>query len=205
VASYEIELPAGLTDNDGNPLANPSVTPFTTAVQAPLQIHAVDAPAGKTGAPVVVSGHGFALPAAANTVLFAGGQATPLDGDPDALLVQVPAGAMSGPLRVIVGPDTTNSLAFTVLPPPGPPVNQTLAEIDVPSSGQQIVVVPDGSRAYMTAPGLNAVVPIDIPGQLSEPAVGVGLHPFGIASSPNGDRIYVTNFFSHDVSVIDSR
>jgi len=35
-------------------------------------------------------------------------------------------------------------------------------------------------------------------------AVQVGDHPFGIAVTPDGRRVYVANMESHDISVIDT-
>jgi len=34
--------------------------------------------------------------------------------------------------------------------------------------------------------------------------IGVGGRPMGVAVSPDGTRVYVTNLFSHTVSVVDT-
>jgi YVTN family beta-propeller protein len=201
---YVIELTAGITDNAANPLSNPGSFTFTTAPPPPLALTAIQASAATVGAPVVLSGTGFDPALAGNVVRFTGAQVTPSAGDAGALQVIVPAGAQTGPIKVFVDGDSTNALTFTVLTPVLDPVNELVNVINVPSSGQSIAVLPNGARAYMTSPGANTVVPIELPAGGVLQAIPVGLSPFGVAASPSSDRVYVSNFFSNTVSVIDA-
>jgi YVTN family beta-propeller protein len=201
--SYAVELTAAIEDNDGNPLANPGVSGFSTGAPPALVLKAIDAPAARVGDPVVLSGTGFSRVAGANQVFFGAVPAPVLTSDPGAIQVLVPGGAVTGPVTVVSSSLTSNALNFTVLVPMDP-VNQVVENVAVPTSGQQIAIVPDGSRAYMTSPGGNSVVPINIPAQAAEPAIAVGLNPFGVVSSPDGGRIFVTNFFSNSLSIVDS-
>jgi YVTN family beta-propeller protein len=76
--------------------------------------------------------------------------------------------------------------------------------VSVPVSGQEIVAL-SSRYAYMTSAGANAVLPFRyFPHiEIGNP-IPVGLHPYGIDAAPDGRRVYVTNFFSNDVSVIDT-
>ncbi len=201
---YEIEVTAAVMDFSGNPLTNPAVFTFTTETPVPLVLNATDPPAARAGNPVVLSGQGFGATVSSNRVFFGTSEAFISQADPRALTVLVPSGAVSGLVRVVVGADSSNALPFTVLVPPPDPVVGTTSTVDVPSSGQDIVITPDGSRAYMAAPGANSVVPIVVATEAVEPSVSVGQHPFGVSTSPSGDRVYTTNYFSHSVSVMDA-
>ena len=132
---YEYEVTAGVTDADGNPLANPGTVPFMTSSAPPLALSAIQAPAARVGYPVVLSGTGFGTTPDESKVLFGSVETTPLFGDPGARHVLVPLGAESGSVRVAVGADTSNAVPFTVLPPPSLPVNELLGTATVPASG----------------------------------------------------------------------
>jgi RHS repeat-associated protein len=73
------------------------------------------------GATVTISGTGFATPAGADTVKFAGSQASVTAATPTALTVTVPDGAGSGTVSVDTGAGTaTSTQSFTVEPAQGP-------------------------------------------------------------------------------------
>jgi YVTN family beta-propeller protein len=56
----------------------------------------------------------------------------------------------------------------------------------------------------MASPSAGVVIPISMDFFLPERVIYVGLHPYDVTASPGGDRIYVSNFYSNDVSVIDT-
>jgi len=200
--TYLVIATAALQDYDGHPLANPGTSTFTTGAAPALSLAAVNATAALPGNLIVLSGSGFNGATAQNTVVFGGNVAvTPAQADPGALTVVVPSNAVSGPVRVVVGPDSSNTLPFTVLGQTVP-LNEPLNVIAVPSSGQSIAILPNGMRAYMTSPSANAVVPILIATGAAENPIAVGQSPFGVAPAPNSSKVYVSNFISNTVSVI---
>lgn len=203
-AQYEVAVTSAVADANANPLTNPGTFTFATAAPPPVALRAIQPSAARAGDAVVLSGTGFGAVPADNQVLFGDLAAQVLRGDPAALTVIVPAGAQTGNVTVVVGAQTSNAVAFTVLLPATEPITQVRTNVTVPTSGQHIAIVADGSRAYMTSPGGNSVVPIQIAQEAAEPAIAVGVYPFGVAAAPGGKHVYVSNFFSNDVSVIDS-
>jgi YVTN family beta-propeller protein len=205
--AYRLEIGVGgpIRDVFQMPLLASRVVPFSTLPPAALFLAAIDPPAARAGDPIVLSGAGFGTTPQQNEVVFGGGvRAVPLGGDSGALVVLVPFGATSGPVLVHVRATDSNAQPFGVIVPAAPS-DSIIANVTVPVSGQQIAITPDGSRAYMTAPGAGVVVPIHIADQRPEPAIGVGAYPFGLALAPDGAHLYVSNFFSNDVSVIDTK
>ena len=201
-ATYDVVVTAGLLDYNSNPLMNPGTSTFTTGTAPLLSLAAVNAPAALPGNIIVLSGSGFSDVEAENTIVFSGDVAvTPSTADPGALSVPVPSTALSGTVLVVVGPDSSNSMPFTVLGQVTP-LNEPLDVISVPSSGQSIAVLPNGTRAYMTSPGANAVVPILIATAAAETPIAVGQYPFGVAPAPNSTKVYISNFLSNTISVI---
>jgi YVTN family beta-propeller protein len=206
---YVVDLTAGIQDQDANPLANPGTFTFTTKA-APVHpvLNSITTSSAVPGNAIVVAGTGFAPAPSDNRVTFGGGavSAVPSRGGTNSLTVIVPYGASSGDLRVIANPltapDTSNARAFTVLPSSTAPVTEVINVVDVPYSGQQIAVLPNGTRSYMTSSGANTVVPVNLVTGASESAIAVGQHPFGIAAGPNSRRVYATNYFSNTLSVI---
>src|SRR5262249_23018324 len=150
-AIYEIILTSAIHDLGANALANPDTTRFTAAPPPALALDAVQPPAARVGGVGVISGDGFAALPRDNHVLCGGIAAAVIGVAPGAVTVLVPNGAATGDVRVRVGALSSNALRFTVLAERLPP-SDVLATIQVPTSGQRIVIVPDGSRAYMTSP-----------------------------------------------------
>jgi len=202
--TYEIELTTGLMDYDGNALTGAGVFPFATQAAPSLVLNAVNPSTARIGSPIVLSGTGFESTTSLNQVVFGGVTVLPSSGDPGALTVIVPNGVTSGTVQVVTSTQTSNTLPFVVLVPDLTPVNEVVDQIPVPTSGQQIAVLPNGTRAYMTSAGANTVVPIDLSTDMAEPAISVGVNPFGIAVSPSSDRVFVSNFYSNSISVIDA-
>ncbi|MCC7127819.1 MAG: putative Ig domain-containing protein, partial [Microbacteriaceae bacterium] len=66
-----------------------------------------------------------------------------------------------------------------------------------------IAISPDGSVAYVTRSGADAVSIIDTSTQAVSSTVAVGDFPIGVAFSPNGEIALVTNQSSDDVTTID--
>lgn len=74
-----------------------------------LKIVQLTPQAGKVGAEVSIEGTGFDADRQDNTVEFDGEEATVVDASETELVVEVPAGATSGPVTVEVSPDTAAS------------------------------------------------------------------------------------------------
>lgn len=87
--------------------------------------------------------------------------------------------------------------------------NRRLAEVPVQTEPNGIVLLPDGSKAYVanTVSGTVSVIPLNIRnGLISRPSkhIPVGTEPYGLALTPHGRKLYVTNARSNSVSVIDT-
>ena len=207
-ATYEFEVTGGVEDYNTNALSNPGTFPFSTdSAPAGVTLNSISPTSGIAGNTVVVAGEGFSATLAENTVYFNGASASPTSGDPGALTLNIPGAATTGDVYVIVDdgtPDTSNVIPFNVLAPVNNPVTEEIALVSVPSSGQQIAALPNGTYAYMTSAGSNTVVPVNVPLEVSEAAISVGLSPFAVAAAPASDRVYCSNFLSNTISVIDA-
>jgi YVTN family beta-propeller protein len=91
--------------------------------------------------------------------------------------------------------------------------NQVIGTIKLASTPSDIVVNSAGTRAYVTMKGNASVAVIDTatmkvvdvnPSTSTVDSIKVGSTPAGIAISPDGTRLYVTNSGSSTVSVIDT-
>jgi YVTN family beta-propeller protein len=204
-ASYTADATSGLLDYNGNPLANPATFSFQTeAAPTGVTLVATSPNAGTVGDPVVISGDGFEPTTSGNTVTFGSVTAIVERADAKSLVTHVPDGAESGLLTVTARAQTSNTLNFEVIVPSPTPVSDPSGSVPVPTSGNQVVVTPDQARAYMTSPEGNTTVPILLDTRASEDPIPVGIYPLGIAISPDGKRTYVANYYSGDVSVIDT-
>jgi len=87
---------------------------------------------------------------------------------------------------------------------PNPPaVTATIPLSDVPIA---IAFLRDGTRAYVARQSGGTVSAIDatsVPPSVINPPITVGMFPSGVASTLAGDRVYVTNFSSHSLSIIN--
>jgi YVTN family beta-propeller protein len=88
-----------------------------------------------------------------------------------------------------------------------------LAEVTVQTEPSGVAFLPDGSKAYVanTVSGTVSMIPTNL---ATLPAVGtigsadthiaVGVEPYGLALTPNGTKLYVSNSRSNSISVIDT-
>jgi YVTN family beta-propeller protein len=87
--------------------------------------------------------------------------------------------------------------------------NRKIAEVLVQTEPNGVVILPDGSKAYVanTVSGTVTVIPLDLEsGKIPTASknILVGKEPYGLALTPNGTRLYVTNTRSGSVSVINT-
>jgi YVTN family beta-propeller protein len=118
---------------------------------------------------------------------------------------------MDNSIDVAVAPDgrhvyVTSFEGVTVIDAAG---HTVAAAIDVAkgstsTTGRGLAFSPDGTKAYVTSGGMNAVAVIDTAARTVIATVGVGVDPVGIAVTPDGRRAYVANHGSGNVSVIDT-
>jgi YVTN family beta-propeller protein len=59
-------------------------------------------------------------------------------------------------------------------------------------------------NAYITNTGNNTVSVINTATNTVTATIAVGLHPIGVAVTPDGSKVYVANDYSNTVSVIDT-
>jgi YVTN family beta-propeller protein len=205
--AFDVSVADTVRDGSGNPVSNPASVSFTTQAEpSSVTLHALYPQAGASGTLVTLVGEGFSSTSTENEILFGTNEAPVLESNPAVLLTHLPTEAPPGETQLVVTAPigASNSLTFEVLDPMTSPVFDGSDTVSVPVSGQEIVALPD-SRAYITSAGANAVLPLRYVPQIgTEDLVPVGLHPYGIVAAPNGRRVYVTNFFSNDVSVIDT-
>lgn len=105
--------------------------------------------------------------------------------------------------------------------------NTTGEPISLDGSPYMIAISPDGLTAFATCPFEDVIIPIDLVTNTPETPIAMlsrkkintnsminylekfadvkSLSPFGVAISPDGQKVYVTNAFIHNVSVIDTQ
>ncbi len=137
-----------------------------------------------------------------------------IDTATDLVTDTIPVG--SGSIGVAVSPDGSrvyvtnlNSNTVSVIDTATGQVTDT---IPVGISPEGVAVSPDGSRVYVTNQCASSsssnctngtVSVIDTASGLVTASIPVGSEPIGVAVSPDGSHVYVTNFGSNTVSVID--
>jgi YVTN family beta-propeller protein len=140
------------------------------------------------------------------------------DNDPAAPTVtRFPAATSSQPLAltannaylVVANPDNDSATFFEV----HNDRNKKLAEIKVQAEPNGVAFLPDGKKAYVanTLAGTVSVIPTNLATPNAAPAISqaskhipVGIEPYGLALTPNGSKLYVTNSRSNSISVIDT-
>ncbi|MBL8234073.1 MAG: IPT/TIG domain-containing protein [Bryobacterales bacterium] len=91
----------------------------STVTPGALSVFSFAPQQGTTGAVVTIMGQGFSTTASANQVRFGTVLATVLSATTTQLVVQIPPGAVTGPVSVTVGTQTaSSSTAFSVVPVP---------------------------------------------------------------------------------------
>jgi len=151
---------------------------------------------------------------------FTSDTVTPIDLITGKALAPIPAGP--GPAGIAIAPDgtkayvtddgTLNTLADTVTP-----IDLTtmkpLARIKVGPGPQGIAITPNGTKAFVADAGSviagqpgrigHQVSPIDLATGKALAPVNVGNGPIGIAITPDGTTVFVTNLNSESVSPIN--
>jgi YD repeat-containing protein len=90
----------------------------TFTITAAANISSVTPASGPVNTTVTVAGVGFGSPQGAGTIKFNGTPATPFSWSDTSISAPVPAGATTGSVVVTAGGLGSNSVAFTVVPPP---------------------------------------------------------------------------------------
>jgi YVTN family beta-propeller protein len=120
----------------------------------------------------------------------------------------------NGPESVAVSPDGTRAYVTgttaNVLSVLDLASGATLATVAAPGPPQYATVTPDGSRVYVsiagTSPPTNAIAVFDVARNVFTTLIpSEQQHPYALAASPDGERVYVPNHDSGGVSVIDTR
>ncbi|MFQ5511713.1 MAG: Ig-like domain-containing protein [Candidatus Krumholzibacteriia bacterium] len=201
--TYSVVVTTGIISALGDALSAGATASFTTVPPPPLALSAVSPPSAAAKVGIVLSGTSFDPVPANNTVLFDAVQGVVTDAGCNFVNVNVPLLAATGDVRVVVGPDTSNALPFTVLAPSLSPADDVLGSVGTGSSTRSLAIIPDGSLAYGVSPDQGTVVPIDLVSLASLPSIAVGDNPFAIIINPDGTFAYVANFLSGTVSIID--
>jgi YVTN family beta-propeller protein len=204
-AQYEIEISPDLQDLEGLALADTFRAVFTTEGQPPLSITDIQPRSVPTGGLVTITGTGFdyestfvrfSFCSLCDIVAVPGSNITPTS-----LVVRVPGQAVTGPVTLIAGAETSNAFDFTVLPPQpqvapvpsGSPVSLTdIAPTDA-------AVSPEGTTAYAAGDGGFATVDLSSPARTVTKHLDGNLR--GLALTPDGARAVVCRPASGEVLV----
>ncbi len=204
--SYRLRFDTDLKDRAGNSLASDYTTDYTTEVEPPVSISSLAPNKGVKGTTVVITGQGFDV-APLPAVSFNGIPATVSSGTVGRLVVDVPYGALTGPVTVTNGDATvSNPLTFTVLDDAefarGYDSGQTL----LPAAPNAVAVTPNGDYAYIAADdGAHAaVVNPALFGYLSATGIPYASSLDDIATTANGRRVYAVSTTSHELVEINS-
>jgi trimeric autotransporter adhesin len=125
-------------DSDGNVLSVQSIPP------GQLAIFTVGPQEAVPGSQITIYGNGFDTTTANDTVTFNGVSATVISATANQLVIQVPAGATSGPVSVTVGNSTASSA-------------QTFVSTAPSITGISPTVIADGGSITITGSGLNPI------------------------------------------------
>jgi 6-phosphogluconolactonase (cycloisomerase 2 family) len=202
---YELTLETGITDKFGNGLETQYVSTFHTEIQPAVSISTLAPAKGIVGSIVTIAGIGFSPVAAEDTVRFSGVDAVVMDATPTQLVVQVPTGIPTGTLvSVTVGPDRSNELTFTVLPPTEVARGVESGVVALGATPRALTVMPDGGRVFVAtdagvseivvAPGVDFLdhTPLSIAGGVDE-----------LDANPQGSRVYAVGREDSLLHVID--
>jgi len=221
--SYQCTLRTGITDLYANHLGAPYVFQFTTETQPPVALSSLVPNKGVVGSIVVLNGAGFDTAPAGNTVRFTNAAGTGtvvapvLNASPLQLVVEVPAGAGTGSVDVIVDGFASNDESYTLLSSTEVPRGYRIDGVDLGAVPRSIAVLPDGSFAFVATQTGAVAVDVD-PGsesflQTTPIAVAGGLNELDVtpdghwiwAVSQSDSAIYLINGVTHLVAdVIDA-
>ncbi len=203
VYAYVALAGTGANVGTGSTLVQVTVSPPPSSVGAPIKV-------GIYPDAVAVTPNGrLALVAnyTSNTV-------TPIQLPSDKALAPVNAGA--GPAGVAVNPAGTMAYVTDANTDTVTPIDlrtlKALAPITVGEGPQGIAITPDGTRAYVADAGAiiagqsgtigHQVTPIDLSSRRALAPITVGNAPVGVAITPDGSTVFVTNLNSESVSTI---
>ena len=152
---------------------------------------------------------------------YSSNDVTPIDLATDRAGPSIPAGI--GPAGIAISPDgktayVTDDGSSSTLGDTVTPINLTTDKpgrpIRVGSGPQGIVITPDGSTAYVADAGAivtgqsgpigDTVTPINLASGKAEAPIKVGNGPTGMAITPDGSTVFVTNLNSGSVSPIST-
>jgi len=211
---YTIELTNGIKDvSDQVGTLLGSTHTFTTGIEpSEPHISTITPHSGVAGSQVKIGGYGFDPDPSLNVVTFNSGiQATVIKASLTSLTVNVPEGTISGPVTVTVNgvPDDQypdNLVTYFYIIPLTDPSYEAYANTGTGAQSRDAALDFDGSTAYVTNPGENTVsvvTNLDTYPYEVMPRIQVGTTPMKIIVNPLGTAAYITNYNSHDVSVID--
>jgi YVTN family beta-propeller protein len=212
--AYRVAVSTVLTDIQHNPMAAPFAAQFETESRPAVAVTAIEPGAASVGSLVEVVGAGFGAEAGdVNAVLFPACEGcapiavAPSRVSPSVMVAEVPVGAASGELRVVVNGDSSNSLAFTVLAPLARVAPSLTTEFVLPTDFRpsDVAIAPDARTLYAVGAGGFATVNLDearpdfrVPKTTSVTGLG------RLALSPDGSLAYATRRDSGDVVVLDA-
>jgi DNA-binding beta-propeller fold protein YncE len=202
-ATCLMRLAHGATDLEGQTLAQSLTTSFTVEPAPSVVVEALSPPAAQPGAPVVVVGRGFAPLAGDNAAFFDGVFAPAASVAENGVVVKVPYGAGSGDFWVRASGHESNRIPFQMLArdssSPSP-----VDSLQLRRGIREIVISPDGARAYVTNPEWNSIAAVKLHDLTQQALIPVGRFPQAIAILPGlAPKAYVANRLDNDVSVVD--
>ena len=204
--SYRLRFDTDLKDNAGNSLASDYTVDFTTEAEPPVSISSLAPNKGVAGTTMVITGQGFdALPVP--VVKFGSIPAVVSSGTVGRLVVDVPAGATSGPVTVTNADLTqSNPLTFTVLNEAEFARGYESGQTILPAMPNAIAVSPNGDYAYIAAAdGAHAVVVNPaLFGYLSSTNILYANELVDIATTANGRRAYAVSTASSELVEINT-
>jgi DNA-binding beta-propeller fold protein YncE len=189
---YVMTVETGITDLNGNPLADNVTFQFTTQAQPPLVVTGAAPAEVPIGGTLVLSGSGFSPIAGNNLVSFTGGTtATPYAATLDQIFVSVPPGTQTGNLHVTVGAQSSNDFSIVIVPPQQPPVGVFLGNGTLAGNPRKVTLVPSGAYAYVaTSAGVTAMNALPSSANfLQTTQINVAGGTAGIAAHPDGQRV----------------
>ncbi len=204
--THTVAITTDVEDAAGGPLTQPFNASFTTQSPPALTVAAVSPPSGIPNITLTISGSGFGTAPTENTVLFNDVAVAADESGIDFIRVDVPNNFPPGQvaLRVVANGDTSSALAFNALEVNTSPIDEVISSVGTGASTKSVAITADGTLAYSISPESDVVIPIDMEGFQSFDPVTVGDNPLAVVIEPASKLVYVANFGSNTVSVIDA-
>ena len=213
--TYSINLTEGIQDVSQPTSSNlsASITTFTTAARITVpNILYLEPSSGVVGNVVTINGTGFDPDPLKNKITFNGIPAPVKEATLISLITEVPMGAMSGPVEVTVnGTASGYPMYFYIIPQTLDPCSDLIGSKSTGTNSSHDADVTEAvtvngvptTYAYVTNPEQGTVTVVNLTSTEAVKSIPVGKTPMKIDINPQGTRAYVTNFNSHNVSVID--